>query len=322
MHRRPAARHVTIGRAVLFRGRLVGPFAAIVVSLVLSGAAGGAPARSSAALVRVQLVGTIEVNANISKGDSSLTYSGRAQFDVTLSSDELATVPLTNEWTATWGSCLWERQTSDGEMRITLHGLRSGHPVLEISGTAAPATVACNNTTVSAAPGWHLVDNDGGGPIVPEFGWADYGSDPGTGTLSLACADCQPAGSYRVRAVWHRSVNFSPPRPRPGQVIRMSEGVVLLEKSSVDTFWSPVTSANVRVKCAMRYTPSTGRAKWVIGRGFWRTPGQRGGESEGQVKCGPWRIPKSARRPYVFVKPKVTYRGKTLSRPVIQLLLR
>jgi hypothetical protein len=81
--------------------------------------------------------------------------------------------------------------------------------------------------------------------------------------------------------------------------------IILLEKSSRDTAWSQVKSPNVRVKCAVYYERSRRDVRKTTVRGRWR--------AKGDVICGPWRIPKSARGSQMGVTPLVTYRGKTVT---------
>jgi hypothetical protein len=179
----------------------------------------------------------------------------------------------TYQWTGTWGSCRWDAAGMDGEVRVDYHGLVAGRPVAYISGSPPSVVVPCNDTIWGNSPVWRF-NYKGQAAIEPLFNWFEIDDERGTGTFSLICSSCRPppASSYEVRALWHRSFNFSPTRPRPGKPVRVNERVVLLERSGIDRFWTPVTSANVRVRCEVRYAYSRRGVKKVFVPGFWRTP--------------------------------------------------
>jgi hypothetical protein len=307
----PAAGRLAITPAALSRARIVGLFAAVVGSLVLSAAAGAGQDRSQAGF---RLTGEIEVQANLAQDSLSLTFSSRAQFDVTLTTnpDEFATVPMAYDWTGVSGSCRWAGTGSNGELRLRLVAIRAGRPLMELSGSPPFPDGACNGEHASP-PVFSLYtgDDDERDGIAPKVYWGTAAGSVegrGTGTLSLQCAGCgAPAGgAHRVRALWGRRIEFTPSEPRTGRLVRMTlENVLLLEKSSRDTAWSQVKSPNVRVKCDVYYQRSRRDIRKTTVRGRWRM--------QGEVICGPWRIPKSARGSQMGVTPLVTYRGKTVT---------
>jgi hypothetical protein len=293
--------------------RIGGLFAAVVGSLVLSGAAGAGPDRSQAGY---RLTGEIEVHANLSQDALSLTFSSRAQFDVTLTTnpDHVATVPMAYDWTGVSGSCRWGGTGSNGELRLRLTAIRAGRALVAVFGST-PRPEGCNGDHPTGVQfSLYTSEDDERDGITPEVRWVTATGNiegRGTGTLSLECAGCgaPPGGAYQVRALWGRRIDFSPREPRTGRPVRMTlENVLLLEKGSRDTAWSQVKSSNVRVKCDVYYARSRRNVRKTRVRGRWRT---RGGVAE--VTCGPWRIPKSARGTEMGVTPLVTYRGKTVT---------
>ena len=305
----PAAGRLATTLSASSRVRIVGLFAAVVGSLVLSAAAGAGPDRSQAGY---RLTGAIEVHANLAQDSLSLTFSGRAQFDVTLTTneDEFATVPMAYDWTGISGSCRWGGTGSNGELRLRLRGIRSGRPLVEFSGSTPYPEEACNQHPSSVSFYLYTGDDDERDGIEPKFNWAASDGSiegQGTGTLSLECAGCgAPAGgAYRVRALWGGS-EFTPREPRTGRLVRMTQNVLLLEKGRRDTAWSEVDRANVKVKCDVYYTRSKRNVRKATVRGRLHTRG-------GGVICGPWRIPKSARGSLMSVAPLLTYRGKTVT---------
>jgi hypothetical protein len=309
----PAAGRLAIKPSAPSRPRIVGLFAVVVGSLVLSSAAGAGPDRSQAGF---RLTGEIEVHANLAQDALSLTFSSRAQFDVTLTTnpDEFATVPMAYDWTGVRGSCRWGGTGSNGELRMRLIAIRTGRPLVEFSGSTAYPEEACNEHPSSVSFSLYTGDDDERDGITPQVYWANAAGSiegRGTGTLSLQCAGCgaPPGGGYQLRALWGRRIAFTPTEPRTGRLVRMAlENVLLLEKSSRDTAWSQVKGSNVRVKCDVYYTRSRRDVRKTRVRGRWRTRGDAG-----EITCGPWRIPKSARGSQMGVTPLVTYRGKTVT---------
>lgn len=310
----PAVGRLAVGRlasapSAPSRRLIVGLFAAAVGSLVLTAAAGAGPDRSQAGF---RLTGEIQVRANLAQDSLSLTFSSRAQFDVTLTTnpDDVATVAMAYEWTGVRGSCRWGGTGSNGELRMRLRAIRSGRALVEFSGSTPYPEAACDETPSTVSFSIYTGNDDERDGIAPELFWATAEGSVqgrGTGTLSLQCAGCgAPAeGAYQVRALWGRSVGFRPSEPRAGRLVRMTERVLLFEKSSTDTAWTQVRSANVRVKCDVYYTRSGRGVSKTTVRGRWR--------SEGAVTCGPWRIPKSAGGSWMGITPLVTYRGKTVT---------
>jgi hypothetical protein len=245
-----------------------------------------------------------------------LTFSSRAQFEVSLTTnpDEFATVPMAYDWTGVSGSCSWGGTGSNGELRLRLIAIRAGRPLVEFSGSP-PYPEGCNGEYASP-PSLSLYtgDDDERDGIEPRVYWGSGAASVegrGTGTLSLECVGCgaPPGGAYQLRALWGRRIELTPREPRTGRPVRMTlENVLLLEKGSRDTAWSQVKSSNVMVKCDVYYTRSRRDVRKTRVRGRWRT---RGGA--GEVTCGPWRIPKSARGSQMGVTPVVTYRGKSVT---------
>ncbi len=287
--------------------------AAVAGSLVLTAAAGAGPDRSQAG---VRLTGVIEVHANLEQNGHSLTFSSRAQFDVTLttSPDDVATAPMVYDWTGVSGSCRWGGTGSDGQVRLRLTAIRTGRPLVEVFGST-PYPEGCNGDHPTPVIfSLYTSEDDERDGITPEVRWVTATGSVegrGAGTFLLQCAGCgaPPGGAYRVRALWGRRIDFSPKEPRTGRLVRMAiENVLLLEKSSTDTTWSQVKSSNVSVKCDVYYTRSRRDVRKTRVRGRWRI---RGGA--GEVTCGPWRIPTSARGSQMGVTPLVTYRGKTVT---------
>jgi len=250
-----------------------------------------------------------------------LTFSARAPFDVTLTTnpDEFATVPIAYNWTGVSGSCRWGGSGSDGELRLRLRAIRAGRPLVEITGAVPSRAEACGEIPSNVVFDLYAENHDGQGPIAPDVFWATAGGSirgQGTGTLSLECGGCgaPPSATYDVRALWGRNINFTPRTPRAGRLVRLTENVVLLEKSSRDTVWTEVNSANVTAKCDVYYARSRRDVRNTTVRGRWRTPHQiRGPGGDGEVICGPWRIPESARGSWLGVTPRMTYRGKTVT---------
>jgi hypothetical protein len=262
--------------------------------------------------------GAIEVRANLAQNSLSLTFSGRAQFDVTLTTnpDDFATVPLTYDWVGIRGPCRWGGSGSDGELRVRLIAIRSGRPLVELSGATAYPSEPCNNEYTSRVSfQFYTGDHDGGSAIAPQVFWstADGSLDGrGTGTLSVQCAGCgsPPGATFKLKAIWGRRIDFRPKEPRAGRPVRVTQNVLLLEKSSTDTAWALVKSPKVTVRCDVYYSRSSRDVRKSTVRGRWRTPGQTG--VDGEMTCGPWRVPKSARGSWLGVTPRLTYRGKTV----------
>jgi hypothetical protein len=196
----------------------------------------------------VRLTGAIEVRATLAKDTSTLAFTGRAQIDVTLSPGEVGVVPMTYQWTGTWGSCRWDAAGTDREVRVDYHGLVAGRPVAYISGSPPSVVVPCNDTTWGNSPVWRF-NYEGQAAIEPLFNWFEIDDERGTGTFSLVCSSCRPppASSYEVCALWHRSFNFSPTRPRPGKPVRVNERVVLLERSGIERQRSREVPGSVRL---------------------------------------------------------------------------
>jgi hypothetical protein len=298
------------------RGALAGLVVGVSIScaalvLALAGAAGAQPdARSQ---VAVRLTGEIDVRANLTRDGMSLTFTAHATFDVTLTTDRehLEVVPLTYDWTGTSGSCRWSGSGSDGELTLQLDTLVAGRPGLSINGKTPSAE--CNR--YHTGPIFGLVNVKETGVIAPQVYWgAPEGSleGRGTATLSYECVGCAtpPGARYDVRAMHGRRIEFKPREPRAGQLVSMSENVVVLEKSSTDTHWTVVRS-NVTAKCRI-YLRSGRKLRTTLVPGRWRTPAETGGD--GVVACAPWRIPRSTRPGSLLgFTPIVTYRGQTLT---------
>ena len=277
----------------------------------ITGAAGAQPAARSQ--VGIRLTGEIDVRANLTGNALSLTFTAHATFDVTLTTNQenVEVDPMTYTWTGTSGSCHWGGSGSDGELRLQLHGLTAGRPIIDITGSTPYAE--CNRD--HSSPSFYLHSIDKAGVIAPQVNWATAGGSlegKGTGTLSFECVGCTapPGARYDVRVMHGRRIDFSPREPRAGQLVRMSENVVVLEKSSTDTFWT-VVNANVTAKCKI-YLRSGRSLRTTLVSGRWRTPAETRGD--GVVACAPWRIPRSARPGSLLgFSPVVTYRGKTIT---------
>ena len=150
------------------------------------------------------------------------------------------------------------------------------------------------------------------GVIAPEVSW-DSLQGRGTGTLSFKCTGCAapPGARYDVRAMWGRRIEFRPREPRAGQLVQMSENVVVLERPTTDSHWTEVISPNVTAKCKV-YLRFGRNLRTTLVSGRWRTPAETGGD--GVVACAPWRIPSKARPgSWLGFTPVVTYRSKTLT---------
>jgi hypothetical protein len=293
---------------------VTGLVVAAAASLAVAAGAGAGSDGPSQAGQRVS--GVISVQANIAQGQTAFTYTARAEFNVELTTnpDHFADVPLSYDWTGVDGSCRWAGRGADGQLRLRLRGIRQGRPLVEFSGSA-PGPGPCDNLHPSA-PNFSLYtgDDDERDGIAPEVSWGAFGetvSGKGTGTLSLQCSGCAapPGSSYQVRALWFLGSRWKPRDPRPGQLVRMTVGVALLERSSTDTAWTPVSSRNVTAKCDVYYSRSRRAVTKATVRGSWRTPATHAGE----VTCGPWRIPRSAAGTWMGVTPSLTYRGKTVT---------
>jgi hypothetical protein len=270
--------------------------------------------------VSVRLTGEIDIRANLTRDAISLMLTARATFDVTLTTDpeKFAVVPMTYSWTGTSGSCRWGGSGSDGELRLRLRGLVAERPVMEINGTTPSAE--CNREHNSPEFAIFSRDNGGGviapGVIVPRVYWPTAGGSLeglGTGTLSYQCVGCtaRPSARYDVRAMYGRRIEFKPREPRAGQLVQMSANVVVLEKSSRDTFWTVVKNANVTAKCKI-YLRSGRNVRTTLVSARWRTPAETRGD--GVVACAPWRLPKNVQPgSKLGFTPVVTYRGKTLT---------
>jgi hypothetical protein len=286
--------------------------ASAAATFAIAGAAGAQPDARS--LVGVRLTGEIDVRANLTGNGMSLTFTARATFDVTLTTDQedVAVVPMAYTWTGTSGSCRWGGSGSDGELRLRLYGLVAGRPSIEIGGSTPYAE--CNRD--HSFPSFYLPSVDKAGVIAPQVNWATGAGGSlegkGTGTLSFECVGCTapPGARYDVRVMHGRRIEFSPREPRAGQLVRMSENVVVLEKSSTDTFWTVVKN-NVSAKCKI-YLRSGRNLRTALVSGRWRTPAETRGD--GVVACAPWRIPRNARPGSLLgFSPIVTYRGKTIT---------
>ena len=275
-------------------------------TLATAGAAGGQQAS-------VRLTGEISVRANRTGTAGSLTFTGRATFDVTLTThpEKFAVVPMTYDWTGTSGSCSWGGSGSDGELRLRLQALAGGRLNLSINGTTPDTECNRDHRGMLFYLASILVE-PGVTAIAPEVNW-DYLVSRGTGTLSFKCTGCAaPAGArYDVRAMWGRRIEFKPREPRAGQLVRMSENVVVLERPTTDSHWTEVKSPNVKAKCKI-YLGSGRNQRTTFVPGHWRTPSETRGD--GVVACAPWRIPSNARPgSWLGFSPVVTYRGKTLT---------
>jgi len=276
-------------------------------TLAIAGAAAGQPDARAEASLRV--TGEITVRANRT---GSLSFTGRATFDVTLTTgpEKTAVVPMTYDWTGTSGSCSWGGSGSDGRLTLRLQGLAGGRLNMWISGTTPDAE--CNRDHRGMLFYLASIFEPGVTAIAPEVSW-DSLQSRGTGTLSFKCTGCAPpAGArYDVRAMWGRRIDFEPRDPRAGELLRMSENVVVLERPSTDSHWTEVHSRSVAAKCKI-YLRSGRNIRTTFVSGRWRTPTETGGD--GVVECAPWRIPSNARPgSLVGFTPVVSYRSKTLT---------
>jgi len=278
------------------------------VVLALTGAAGAQP---DASYSSVRITGKIDVHANLTRDGASLTFTGSATFNVTLTTDPNkgpVVVPMTYDWTGTSGSCRWGGSGSDGELGLTLVSLAAGRPSISFNGQTPYAE--CNREHDYAL--FYLDRVTEAGVIAPQMTWRGL-KGPGTGKLSYECVGCAtpPGARYDVRAMSGRKIEFRPREPRAGQLVWMSENVVVLEKSSTDSVWTQVRSSNVTAKCKI-YLRSGRSARTTTVSGRWRTPAETRGD--GVAACAPWRIPRSARPGNLLgFMPIVTYRGKTVT---------